>query len=50
MGKGPAINQGSANNKQHNIYNTEIRGYQMINFVIDWLLDFMYWYRKIMLQ
>lgn len=33
IGQGPAIDWGSANNKHHDIYNTEIRGNQMINFV-----------------
>lgn len=39
IGQGPAIDQVWANNTRHNIYSTEIRGNQMINFVIEWLLD-----------
>lgn len=35
IGQGPTIDQGSANNKHHNIYNTEIRGNRMIHFVTD---------------
>lgn len=50
IGQGPAIDQGSASNKHHNIYNTEIRGNQMINFVYCWVLDLIYWYRKMMLR
>lgn len=36
--QGPAVDQGSANNKHHK-YNTEIRGNQMITLVYCSLLD-----------